>query len=201
MNKIIIAGAGHGGLVAGAILAQNGYDVTLCEKRQEDQLGHDWEDRFSVKTLFDFIKKPVPWDQLRKRSDSTFYSPDEKTPVVVKFIDEDRPRMMWRSDVLAKLIEHFLVCGGKIIFGEEVLNPIINEGLVVGINTSSGNIYADLVIDALGIDSVLRKSLPTQFNIERDYGYGEVFYAYRAYYGKNYEVVDKDAPFENISLI
>lgn len=196
MGKIIIAGAGHGGLVAGAILARNGHEVILYEKYNEFNLGHDWEDRFPVEILFDFIGEPVPWDALRKRSDSTFYSPDEKTPIVVKFIEENRPRMMWRSDILAKLIKNYLACGGKIVFGEEVFYPIISNGSVVGINTKSGNNYADLVIDALGIDSVLRKNLPEEFNIERDYSYGEAFYSYRAYYQNNSQVADKEAPFE-----
>ena len=32
-KKILIAGAGHGGLVAGAYLAEKGFDVELFEKK------------------------------------------------------------------------------------------------------------------------------------------------------------------------
>ena len=33
-KKIIVAGAGHGGIAAGALLAKNGFDVTVYEKQK-----------------------------------------------------------------------------------------------------------------------------------------------------------------------
>lgn len=33
-KKIIIAGGGHGGITAGMLLAKEGFDVTLYEKKQ-----------------------------------------------------------------------------------------------------------------------------------------------------------------------
>ena len=42
-RKIIIAGAGHGGLIAGALLAEKGYDVTVYERNIRDDLGYDWD--------------------------------------------------------------------------------------------------------------------------------------------------------------
>ena len=40
MKKIIVAGAGHGGLTAAFMLAEQGYDVTVFEakKRSEPEL-------------------------------------------------------------------------------------------------------------------------------------------------------------------
>ena len=49
--KIIIAGAGHGGLAAAAKLAKSGFDVTVVEKEKRSALGHDWEDRFTFSLL------------------------------------------------------------------------------------------------------------------------------------------------------
>ena len=51
MKTILIAGAGHGGLIAAAKLADAGYDVTVLEKGGEGTLGHDWEDGFSFSVL------------------------------------------------------------------------------------------------------------------------------------------------------
>ena len=41
MKKILIAGAGHGGLVAGKYLAEAGFDVTVYERKQEADLARE----------------------------------------------------------------------------------------------------------------------------------------------------------------
>ena len=41
-KRIIIAGAGHGGLIAAAKLAKAGYIVDLYEQNLIADLGHDW---------------------------------------------------------------------------------------------------------------------------------------------------------------
>ena len=48
MSKILVAGAGHGGLVAAIHLAKNGYDITVIEKENPDTIGHDWHDWLSL---------------------------------------------------------------------------------------------------------------------------------------------------------
>ena len=50
-KKIIIAGGGHGGITCGAILAKNGYDVTVYERNDADKMGHDWTDIFDPKAF------------------------------------------------------------------------------------------------------------------------------------------------------
>ena len=50
-RKIIVAGGGHGGITAGMLLAQNGFDVTVYEKNSRDSMGHDWTDIFDKKAF------------------------------------------------------------------------------------------------------------------------------------------------------
>ena len=66
-KKIIVAGAGHGGITCGALLAKNGYDVTVYERNTEDNMGHDWTDIFDPKAF-----KAVGMDMLKLRKDQGF---------------------------------------------------------------------------------------------------------------------------------
>ena len=50
-GKIIVAGMGHGGLAAAAILARSGYDVTVYEQKSAGTLGYDWTDIFDPKAF------------------------------------------------------------------------------------------------------------------------------------------------------
>lgn len=93
--KIIVAGAGHGGLVATAILSKAGHDVTVIEKEKRESLGHDWEDRFSFDLLREIIGEELPSDSWRYRGDCAFVSPDYKTRVVVNYTEENRQKVMW----------------------------------------------------------------------------------------------------------
>ena len=56
-KKIIVAGAGHGGVIAAAKLAKAGFDVTVYEKQKRENIGHDWEDRFDFQTVLNAIEK------------------------------------------------------------------------------------------------------------------------------------------------
>ena len=76
--KVIVAGAGHGGLVAASKLAKFGYDVSVYEKKQREELGHDWEDRFTFDLLLKIIEKDeLPKDVWRYRGDCVFVSPSK----------------------------------------------------------------------------------------------------------------------------
>ncbi|MBR2730615.1 MAG: NAD(P)-binding protein [Clostridia bacterium] len=46
-KKVIVAGMGHGGIAAAALLAQAGFDVTVYEQKEAGKLGYDWTDIFA----------------------------------------------------------------------------------------------------------------------------------------------------------
>ncbi|MDD7354838.1 MAG: NAD(P)-binding protein, partial [Oscillospiraceae bacterium] len=50
-GKILVAGAGHGGLSCAANLAKSGFDVTVLEKQKRENLGYDWDDVFFIDCL------------------------------------------------------------------------------------------------------------------------------------------------------
>lgn len=196
--KIIVAGAGHGGLVAAAYLAKNGHDVTVLERGTRESIGHEWEDRFDFSLLETIVDKKIsdfPAGSWRYRGDSVFVSPSKRTFVKIKFTDENRQKIMWRKPLIGALVEFAEKNGVKFSFGETVTGPKIIGRKVVGVLTENGDFNADLVIDACGVFSPIRMNLPEEFLIENNPKRGDLFYAYRAYFNKTSEKTP-DEPFE-----
>ena len=194
--KVIVAGAGHGGLVAASKLAKFGYDVTVYEKKQREELGHDWEDRFTFDLLLKIIEKDeLPKDVWRYRGDCVFVSPSKRTNVEIRYTDETRQKIMWRKPLINMLLNYAIKCGVKIEYGVDVKEAIIKDNAIVGIKTNKGDILGDIVIDALGVFSSIRRNLPDSFGIEKDLNRGDAFYGYRAYFNKT-EKVSLEFPFE-----
>ena len=58
-KKIAVIGMGQGGMVAAIKLAKAGYDVTIFEKKSEEDVSYPWRDdiRFDI---FDIVDLPKP---------------------------------------------------------------------------------------------------------------------------------------------
>ena len=196
MQNILIAGAGHGGLAAGILLARAGFSVTLAEQKARAALGHDWEDRFTFPLLADLVGRALPPDVWRCRGDCAFVSPAKRKRVVVRYTDETRQRIMWRKPLLGMLLTAAEEAGVKILYGVRILGPLVEKDRVVGLETDAGPLTADLVIDAAGVFSPVRQGLPAFFGIEARPRRGDLFYAYRAYFDRLPGYETPDAPFE-----
>ncbi len=198
MSNIIVAGAGHGGLIAAARLSAAGHNVTVFEKKQKDELGYPWQDRFTFSLLTDALgitEDELPKNSWTYRGDCDFVSPSKNKHVVIRYTEETRQRIMWRKPLLQLLLEHAENCGVDIKFGTPVAGALIDGNTVTGIYTSATEYKADLVIDAAGVFSPVRCTLPKYFNIETEPKRGDLFYAYRAYYHNELKVVP-ETPFE-----
>ncbi len=192
-KKIIIAGGGHGGITCGAILAKNGYDVTLYEKNDADKMGHDWTDIFDPKA-FKAVGMDMPEREMYEfKNNMTFFSPDMKTSMTQDVPEDELEIQMERSDIYKCLVDYAVKCGVKFEYGVKVEGPIMLGNRVVGIRTDKGAQYADLVIDACGINSPVRMNLPSYLGIQKEPVKFERFYVYRAFYEKDMsvEVINK----------
>ena len=69
-------------------------------------------------------------------------------------------------------------------FKTEVLGPVLLGSRVCGLRTAKETLYADLVIDACGVDSPVRANLPAICGVEKAPEAGETAYVYRAFYEK-----------------
>lgn len=182
-KKIVIAGAGHGGLVAGAVLAKAGYDVTVYERKIRSELGYDWEDAIDMRVFAECGLEPPKKEHYAFNGDMKYYNPNLKAPLVVP-ANGKGSAVFERKEIYDVLIDNAEKSGVRIIYSTEILSPVMDGLRVVGIRTSDGVVDADLVIDAAGINTPLRSRLPVCCNIDRYYGYGECFYAFRGYFDK-----------------
>ncbi len=199
MKKILVAGAGHGGLVAAARLAANGYDVTVVEKKNRAELGHDWEDRFTFSLLSEIIginENEFSSECWKYRGDCAFVSPAKKKKIIINYNENNKQKIMWRAPLINMLINYAEKCGVKFMFSTQILSPIVKHRYVCGFRTDAGEIMSDMVIDAAGVFSPIRTNLPDESGIEKMPKRGDLFYAYRAYYKKSDSSPLPEIPFE-----
>ncbi|MBR3768726.1 MAG: NAD(P)/FAD-dependent oxidoreductase [Clostridia bacterium] len=189
MNKILIAGAGHGGLSAAAILAKHGYIVTVLEKADRNTIGHDWHDAMDI-PAFKFADIPIPPEECFKRGLHMCYYNPKKT---VRLNMDAGPGLsssdcitIDRKFLINYLIEHCESCGVKFIFNAEIKEVISADKRVCGlkayINGEEKEFLADMIIDAAGMNSPVRRTLPENFGIQRDFLHEDTFEVFRAYY-------------------
>ena len=181
-KTILVAGAGHGGLAVAADLARKGYSVTLLEQKAEDALGYDWTDIFAPKALID-AGVPYPSRSLYSYKENMTFFPPAQSVCLTQHVPQDELEIkMERRDIYAHLIAHAKRCGVQFRFETPVTAPLLLGSRVCGVYAGEEKLFADLVIDACGMDSPLRSSLPEICGIEPSAGEGETAFVYRAFY-------------------
>lgn len=186
-KKIIVAGGGHGGIATASILSRNGFDVTVYEKSSKENMGYDWTDIFDPKAL---AKADIPMPDktlFEYKENMTFYSPNEKTPIKQQVPEAELEIKMERRDIYNLIIDTAENNGVKFVYNCNIESAVIKDNRVVGISTSMGEVYGDLIIDACGCESPVRSSLPKEFGIQKHPDKNEKFYVYRAFYNKGTE--------------
>lgn len=189
MKNILVAGAGHGGLSAAAILAKNGYNVTVLEKSRREDIGHDWHDAMDI-PAFRFADIPVPPEEHFHRGLQMCYFNPNKT---VKLCMDAGPGLsasdnitIDRKYLINYLIDHCEKQGVKFIFEAAITEAVTDETSVRGVKAILGGeekeFLADMTIDAAGMNSPVRRSLPDSFGIQKDIPEEETFEIYRVYF-------------------
>ena len=163
-NRIIVAGAGHGGIVAAYYLAKEGFDVTVYEKGIEGKLGHDQGDSIHVDG-FEKSGIPIPEKWYVKRTPIAFCVPGtDLEPLVQADNGETYNIEIDRNALYEHIITLAADAGVKFVYECEIIAPIVLASRVVGIKTSLGCFYGGLVIDACGLYSPIRSQLPEYFH-------------------------------------
>lgn len=190
MKKIIVAGAGHGGITAAYHLARAGYDVTVYEKNEIEALGHDWHDYMDM-SAFDDSGLPRPDEsKYQPAARQAFRNP--KGTVKIEIAYNDIARVMDRKVLCSYIISLAAEAGVKFVSGAEIRGVTFDNRRITGLKAVIGGaeeeISADLVIDAAGMYSAVRKSLPAFCDVQRDFPEEDIFHVYRAYHKNNEKI-------------
>ena len=176
--KIVIAGAGIGGLTFAAKAKAGEHEIVVYETApSEEAMRYEWHDDVSPEAFrragFDIPEGSFP------KKDWTFVAPDGAT---VRRIYEDPSRAdisVWRRKLNEELIRR-AKSNARIVFGRRAESLVVENGRVAGIVADGEKIHADLVIDSTGADSVLKRDI----NVTR-HEPDEIFEVYRAFYRKD----------------
>jgi geranylgeranyl reductase family protein len=176
---IIVAGAGIAGCLAAAMAAKKGAEVLLLDRNPPENVGkkNNWGwtcgDAVAGSHL-DFIKEKsgisFSRPELDLKVDGVYaFSPDLKS----KYAFDGVGYVLDRPVFERKLLEIAKKNGAEYISEFEVEGPIVENGSVVGIfgkdkEKKPRNIKAKVVIDALGVATVLRRRLPDNDFVEKN---------------------------------
>ncbi len=191
-KRIVVAGMGHGGLAVAALLGREGYDVTVYEKGSKGKLGYDWTDIFDPKALGEAGIPMPPEDKYEYKEDMTFCGPCGNKPLKQHVPLDKREIKMERSDIYDMLINNAENSGVKLVYDCEVYGPVMSGDRVVGIKTAQGDVSADLVIDACGVNSAVRRNLPKSLGVQNEINPAHRILIYRAFYNKASDEPAKD---------
>ena len=83
MGKIIVIGAGQGGLVAAKHLKNFGHDVVVYEAESRENAAHPWRDDIRRAVFEEAGLTPIPVSDCVQKNKWKFVSPDEKSTLKV----------------------------------------------------------------------------------------------------------------------
>jgi len=191
MKKIIVAGAGHGGITAALNLSKAGYDVTVYEKRARENLGYDWVDCIR-KSSFENNGFPRPDENhFAPMADQGYLNPKKSVKITVEKNYGNRLGYIDRKFLINTIVDFAEENGVRFIFNAPVIRSICGEGRVLGFVISENgvqkNVFGDMIIDAAGIDSPVRRTLPEELGVRNEAYPEEIFYTWRGCFKKTEE--------------
>lgn len=178
---VIVAGAGLAGTLAAASASKAGAKVLLIDRNMPEEPGKKtnwgWVCGDAVaKSHTDFIKDELGYSfgepELELKVDGVYaISPDFKNKIAF----DGEGYVLDRPKFAKKLRDIAVKSGADYVTGHEVEGPIIEGNNLVGIfgrdhNKEQYKVHGKIIVDALGIASMLRRRLPVAANeyIQKD---------------------------------
>jgi len=218
--RVVVVGAGPGGLVLARELAGQGIGVTVCEKESFDEIGHNWSDAVEYSALKaagldmpELVGRQWEGTLVKDGPDEPgifekhavprlkVYSPGRESFKEIGFdmVTTDRRRLAQH------LVKEAEAAGAEIIYNHEGRDLLYTENdqkgpggvSVLGLTLNDFKkeeliaLYADLVVESSGFKSVLRSSLPKHTGLADPFEDSDFALVHREVYNYDPEAAEK----------
>jgi digeranylgeranylglycerophospholipid reductase len=183
---VIIVGAGTAGCLAAKTTAEAGLNVCIIERKRREEIGEkicgDALGEHHLKTLD--LEKPQAGELEKRIEGIKIYSPDAKTAFTIEhqdFVGYILNRRLFGQWLLRKAIDK----GAQLLDSTQCLEPIIEKNYAKGVlakklqTRNNIRLTGRAVVDASGFVAVIRRKLPSKFNIQNEVANEDVEACYR----------------------
>jgi digeranylgeranylglycerophospholipid reductase len=166
-TDVVLVGAGTSGCYLAWRLAQAGLGALILEKRRLEDLGQHLDIFHMDAVRLKEFGIPVPTEEegelIGYYPAGLAWSPDLQVSNEVRYAFY----VMHKPAFQRRMYRYVREAGGEILDQVEVTEPIVEDGFVVGVRAVRDNepfvVSGRIVVDASGINSVVRTRLPADF--------------------------------------
>lgn len=182
-GKIVVVGANQGALAFACFAAESGFDVTLYEQKNKNDVAYDWADELVASTFEKLGIERPPKVLTGPKPQTILVSPDRKNHVTIPQSPKEADIPVDRHQLNDLLYKRAVKAGAKIIYNCAVKGAIYESMKICGIVLENGEeIRTDLVVDCGGAESVVRSTLPEELHIPQRINPDDMFFVRRTYF-------------------
>ncbi len=186
MYDLLVVGAGTGGCLAARTGSRLGLKTCLIDAKSQGDIGDKACGDAVGKHHFDNLGLAYPrGDELAAElSGCRLYSPSRKASLLVEGLGA-KAFMVNRRAFGQRLLREAQDAGAIFVDRTQALAPLIRDGLVTGTSVThletaeKEELFGRVVVDASGVQAILRSHLPDEFGIEQRISPQDVDVAYR----------------------
>lgn len=182
-GTVAIIGANQTGLFAAKLFSEQGFSVFVFEKNSRENAAYEWTDDISP-SVFKEVGLPFPPNDIFTRTGSLTFVPPGRNPVFVPKKEEEPVINVSRRGLNEWLIS-LLSEGVELYFDACVTRALTDGDVVYGVEFSNSETFeCDLVVDCGGVNSLVRRSLPQNFQIQNEVNANDKFFVKREFFAR-----------------
>lgn len=182
-GTVAIIGANQTGLFAAKLFSEQGFSVFVFEKNSRENAAYEWTDDISP-SVFKEVGLPFPPNDIFTRTGSLTFVPPGHNPVFVPKNEEEPDINVSRRGLNEWLIS-LLPDGVELYFDACVTRALTDGDVVYGVEFSNGETFeCDLVVDCGGVNSLVRRSLPQNFQIQNEVSANDKLFVKREFFAR-----------------